>query len=254
MTPPGDSLRAWYFVHIPKTAGSTVRRYLEEVFEPEEVLFVYDEQAPRPGDSHVLPLDQVASLSHEQYFRYRVLYGHYPFRAEWMWHKDSRAMTFVRDPVARVISWFHYMRGQGRAHGTPRGARYHSAIHERGMGLPELWEEAGGIPELDNGIVRYIAGGFEWPVGTMGDEQLQLAIDNVENHFDFVGHAGRFDESMARIAEIFGRPYESRPRENASPEGPAEQHIGAYPKDFLERLTSVDRAFVDWVDERFFRA
>ena len=239
-------------MHIPKTAGSTVRRYLEDVFEPEDVLFVYD-QGTLPDGPHVLPLEKVASLPPDQYFRYQVFYGHYPFRAEWMRYQDCRAMTFVRDPVARVISWFHHMRSQSGAHATPRVAGYLSRIQDRGTGLPELWDEVGGIHEIDNGIVRYIAGGFDWPVGSMGDEQLQLAIDNVENHFDFVGHAGRFEESMTRVAELLGRPYESRPRENASPEGPAENHTDAYPQEFLERLTSVDRAFVDWVDERFFR-
>ena len=247
------SERAWYFVHIPKTAGSTVRRYLEEAFEPEEVLFVYTERTDR-RDAHVMPLDQVETLSHEQFLRYRVLYGHYPFRSEWMWHKDSRGLAFVRDPVARVISWFHYMRRKGVTHGTPNGEHYYQAIHERGLGLPELFEESEGIHELDNGIVRYIAGGLGWPIGTIGDEQLQIAIGNVEKHFDFVGHAGHFEESMARVAEIFGRPYRPQPRINVSPEGPAEDHVDSYPAAFLERLTSVDRAFVDWVEERYFRS
>lgn len=247
------SERVWYFVHIPKTAGTTVRHYLGDAFGEDEVLYVYPGQPEQieGAERHMVSLDQVAALPPAQLARYRVFYGHYPFRAEWMHYGRGRGLAFVRDPVARVISWYHYMRNADAPHGTPRAVGLHQAIRDRGLSLPELYAEVGGIREIDNGIVRFLAGGRGWPVGAIGEVELRQAMDAVEQHFDFVGHAGRFEESMQRLGEILGRPYASRAPANTSSEGRAEEHVGAFPPEFMESITAVDRAFVNWVEERF---
>ena len=88
-------------------------------------------------------------------------------------------------------------------------------------------------------------------LGSIGQAHLERAIDNVERHFDFVGHAAHFDRSMAKISAILGQPYVPRGRENQSP-APAETLVDQFPQDILDSLTAVDQQFVEWIEQRFF--
>jgi hypothetical protein len=241
----------WYFVHIPKTAGTTVRHYLHTSFAPHEVLFVYPAPIAQP-DAHRASFEEVMAMPPAEIARYRVLYGHYLFRPEWLIHERVRALAFVRDPAARVVSWFHYQESLDPEGCTPRQRGYVAQIRG-GIRFEELYRSAGGILELDNGIVRYLSGAGGDPVGSIGSAHLERAIRHVERHFDFIGHAAYFERSMAEIGRILGRPYRSQSRKNASPSGPAEDLLSQHSAAFLEELTSVDRAFVDWVEQRWFR-
>jgi len=241
----------WYFVHIPKTAGTTVRHYLHTSFAPDEVLFVYP-GAIAPADAHRLPIEQVLAMPPAAIARYRVLYGHFLFKPDWLIHERVRGLAFVRDPAARVVSWFHYHTTLEPEGCTPR-QRAHVEQIRSGIGFAELYRSAGGILELDNGIVRYLSCAGGDPVGSIGSTHLARAIHHVERHFDFVGHAAHFERSMAEIGRILGRPYRTQGRKNASPSGPAEDLLAQHSAAFLEELTSVDRAFVEWVEQRWFR-
>jgi hypothetical protein len=240
----------WYFVHIPKTAGTTVRHYLHESFAPDEVLFVYP-GAIEPASAHCASIEQVLAMPHDRLARYRVLYGHYLFKPEWRIHDRVRGLAFVRDPKARVVSWFHYQETLAPEGCTPRQRGNVERIRG-GMGFEELYRRAGGILELDNGIVRYLAGAGGDPIGSIGASHLALAQQNVERYFDFVGHAAHFDASMAAIARVLGRPYRAKGRRNASASGPAEDLLSRHSPAFLDELTAVDRVFVDWIERRYF--
>jgi len=242
----------WYFVHIPKTAGTTVRHYLHTSFAPDEVLFVYPGPLTQPG-AHCASIDEVMAMPPAAIARYRVLYGHFLFNPDWLIHERVRGLAFVRDPAARVVSWFHYQTTLEPEGCTPRQRGYVERIRDQGIGFEELYRSAGGILELDNGIVRYLSGAGGDPIGSIGSAHLERAIRHVERHFDFIGHAAHFERSMAEIGRILGRPYVSQGRKNRSPSGPAEDLMSHHSAAFLDELTSVDRAFVDWVEQRWFR-
>ena len=107
------------------------------------------------------------------------------------------------------------------------------------------------IPDLDNAIVRYFANATD-PVGAIGPAHVQRAIDNVERHFDFVGHVDWFDYSMQRIAEVLGRSYRGGEAKNVSPGGSSRRIAEQFDTAFLDRITRHDRAFVDHVEAKWF--
>jgi len=89
-------------IHIPKTAGQTLRHLLELTYGKDQVLNINRGRLERQGKALV-------SLHPEQY---HVLHGHLPYRAFISPYHDSETqlITFLRDPVERVLSNFRYYR------------------------------------------------------------------------------------------------------------------------------------------------
>ena len=107
----GDAPDAlWFFLHIPKTAGSSFRSELARRLQPERNLAVDYEQ----GES-TLPAQREAAL---QRFieeagekRYRFASGHvqHPSVARIREaHPNTRVVTMLRDPVRRLVSDYRY--------------------------------------------------------------------------------------------------------------------------------------------------
>lgn len=99
-----------FFVHIPKTAGTSFREAALRAWGESAVLNDY-------GDS-VHTSDAVARLLHHQQdhaafanymaaHRIRMFCGHTPARRYAALFEPERIITFVRDPVARVVSHYH---------------------------------------------------------------------------------------------------------------------------------------------------
>ena len=95
-----------FFIHIPKTAGSSLRAILSEQLSPEAV-FPYARLRQNLG---YLPTPETLALPDEEFARYRVIAGHYEFPS--MVGKFQRppfCMTMLRKPFDRTISDIKHM-------------------------------------------------------------------------------------------------------------------------------------------------
>lgn len=99
---PGRSYPAVVSIHIPKTAGQTLLQLLELAYGKEQVLHVNRGWLKRKQQS-------IGNLNPQQY---QVLHGHLPYRAFLApyLHSEAKIITFMRDPVERVLSNFRYYR------------------------------------------------------------------------------------------------------------------------------------------------
>ncbi len=90
--------RSFYYLHLPKTAGLTFRRILEDYFGKDEVY---------PATfRHELPLYPIQNIRD-----YRLYYGHLDYAFCEGRLADLRVFTILRHPVQRVLSWyFHVVR------------------------------------------------------------------------------------------------------------------------------------------------
>lgn len=79
------------FHHIPKTAGSTFRKILESYYDDSEV-------CPAEIDSELYSLDE-SSLC-----QYRLYAGHFSTKCIFELFQDDIWLTFLRNPVTRIIS------------------------------------------------------------------------------------------------------------------------------------------------------
>lgn len=242
-----------YFVHVPKTAGVTVRTWLRQVYAHDELIFVYDGPLAEAPEAQCYSTEELLRRAGELSSSVRMFFGHYSFSPERLLHDRCRGLGFVRNPEARIVSWRRYVQKHGAGLPDPK-LQEMAAQLELGVPLRDIWRRRGGIRELDNGIVRMFA---DWrgPAGAVDERALERAIDNVETWFDFVGHIDWFDDSMRRIAELLDKPWQPQESANVSTGGRSErQLVGGSARvdpNWLAERTVFDRQFVAWVSERF---
>ena len=101
------------FVHIPKTAGTSFRVAAEDYFGSERVLKDYGADSEETSQAI---LDTVYADGSMPQRDFRFLTGHYPASKYANKFNNAALVTFVRDPVSRVLSEFqHFVNLNGYA-------------------------------------------------------------------------------------------------------------------------------------------
>jgi len=111
-----SSERKFFFVHVMKTAGGTLRRHIFENFERSQV-YPYGEFDP---DLYLanFEIGYLTSLPGDRLEQIRVFTGHFPFVAVELLGLRLTTLTILRDPVERTIS---YLRANQRLIPQHRG-------------------------------------------------------------------------------------------------------------------------------------
>lgn len=88
-----------YFLHIPKTVGSSLKCWLADLFGPERTLELYT-------------LSSLAEQLPSQIQNYKYYTGHLGFSLSKFLNQDLKVdiFTWLRDPVRREISQYNYIR------------------------------------------------------------------------------------------------------------------------------------------------
>jgi hypothetical protein len=188
-----DNARPLVFVHLPKTAGLSVRKTLLR------------EVGDRPRFRIINPVEDLTALARmpaEERARLTLVEGHLYYGVHEVIGRPCRYFTMLRGPVERVLSWYSFVREYTPHH-----------LHERvmrggegggGMSLAQCLREAISV-ELDNHMVRTLAGQrhVHLPFGGVTREMLEEAKRNLGT-FEAVGISERFEESLALFARVFG--------------------------------------------------
>jgi hypothetical protein len=105
----GQKLPRLISIHIPKTAGSSFRRFLEQTYGPSlRCLYSEEETAPR-----LIPGVRIEK-------RIRCLHGHFQGNAYTDRYPRAKKITWLRDPVERVVSsYYQYHRWPPKPDGSP---------------------------------------------------------------------------------------------------------------------------------------
>ena len=175
-------LRPLAFLHLPKTAGTTLKDVIEAVYGADRVAFLkvgrgeLEAFAGRP-DAERRGFDVVAG--HLRWDETGVLPG-------------ARVITMLREPIDRLISFYHY------AAKTP-GTELHEAIG-RGLSFEDM-ARGGMLTVVGNQMV----GMLRDPGATALGPAVASAKRNLESCAAF-GLTERFDESVAVFARNLGWP------------------------------------------------
>jgi|GEM_PF-3336257 len=114
--PPDDTL---VFVHIAKTAGSTFNFLLERNFFGGSCFGAYDTAIPPTFRSSTgvfepaVVFDHMRNAEIERGTQFRFISGHMRFGLHEYLDRPCTYITFVRDPVERIVSAFNYVRSLG---------------------------------------------------------------------------------------------------------------------------------------------
>ena len=187
------------FLHIPKTAGSSLRNALSQVYRPGTQLYLYD--APGPG--RTMDLESFQALAPEERSRPRFIAGHFYFGVHTLVPRPAQYVTVVRDPVERVISLYHhYRRVATLGRDTRAGLEGRRIIADQmslldwGFGLERI--------EIDNEVVRRVTGRQDVPFGHCSDDLLADALQKVDEHFAQVLVLEQLERSLRQLDRILG--------------------------------------------------
>lgn len=165
-------------VHIPKTAGVSFRKILAQLYQ-EDFMLKYWQMTDAYGQV-------VTSIPGNV----RCIHGHYSPDVLLPLYPNARLITWVRDPVERVVSsYFHRLREPDWQHPVTR------ELHEKKLSLVEF----ASIELMRNEMARYI-----------GARPIE--------DFAFIGLVEAFEDSLAWFCRKFGFARTAIPRENCNPE------------------------------------
>lgn len=215
------------FLHIPKTAGTSLRSLITQTYPGEECLFLYSQFEP-----HVLAAIQQALP------KAKVLYGHVCYGVHQTLGISGRYVTFLRNPIERVISYYsHNAREPGMA--------WYATI-QKGMSLQEMVEQEVTF-ETNNHITRILTGYA--PTQMLDDEAvLAQAIANLERHFCFVGLSEHLEVGVQTLKTAFAWQISEIPRLVMNPQP---MTIDAATLATLEKYNRLDLLLYNYVKRHF---
>jgi hypothetical protein len=94
--------RRFFFVHIPKTGGTSFRHMLYELFPPEHVLA--NEADIHANGGRYINVEQLQRVAPERLATCRLLVGHLPLAAAARLGTAPQILVLLRDPIARAVS------------------------------------------------------------------------------------------------------------------------------------------------------
>ncbi|MDG3041559.1 sulfotransferase family 2 domain-containing protein [Roseicyclus marinus] len=170
------------FLHLTKTAGGTLKSVLSDTPNL-STYFVYGQQ-------------DVLRLKEESPNEYDFVYGHsvYGLHATLGLPESTRYMCFMRHPVTRTISHYYHLRNVEKG---PIGDRIRASKDINDFFANNShWE-------FSNFMVKVISGvGNARP--SPGVNAFRMAVDNLENLFDFVGFQEYFPISVRSLSKLIG--------------------------------------------------
>ena len=195
-TTPRDSL---YFLHIPKTAGTSLRQWLSDLFSAEHFL---------PCDH----LDDLKAMAPEDIRQHRFFSGHFSTHLTDFVAPPPATITWLREPVARQISDYHFTRDQfehlsqiALSHGRHDWIEFWKKTQD--LSLAELCQSEAHLGYSDNLQVRYLTGNIEIPDRVEINETILAQAKQKLAEIFHVGLCEQMDPSIDMLTHKLRHPY-----------------------------------------------
>lgn len=176
--------QALVFLHIPKTAGTTLNRIIEWQYNPLSI-FTID-----PYRIRATP-ERLKELSEARRRRLRVVRGHLYYGIHEFLPQGATYITMLRDPVARFLSSYYFLQ---RRPLHPM----HRKVKSEKIGIEDFIRLT---PRRQN-MQCSLLGGIP-SNGTCDQRTLEVAKENLAKRFSVVGLSERFEESLMLMAKTF---------------------------------------------------
>jgi hypothetical protein len=180
------------FLHIPKTAGSTMRILVTKKYGPNRSFLLSGPTVPRMQTA----IDNFRALPQAERDRFDCVYGHYLYGVHEFFTRPTSYFTLLRDPIERAISHYHEMRRSEDQWGVEE-------VGKKGGTLEDFidWQAN---THTDNLQTRFLLRPATWDniydPKPLTPADLETAKNNLRS-FSVVGTLERFDETLMLLKE-----------------------------------------------------
>jgi Sulfotransferase family len=180
------------FLHIPKTGGTTLHHILERCYPKDQIC---NFKSP----NHRSEIEKFKRLAPGKREAYRLIKGHLSFGLHRHVPGRSTYITFLREPLARALSFYYYAKGHPEHYLYPLLRDDHTDLKKL------LRQHTATGRELFNLQTSMIAGD-QWadPERPADRAALERAKQNLRSHFQVVGLTEEFDLSLRLLSRAFG--------------------------------------------------
>lgn len=239
-----------YFLHIPKTAGTTLYHLLDGKFELDDI-------CPARFWSELL------ALSPESRNNYRFFRGHFGYPIHWVLDQKPVCITVLRNPVDRAISYYESVCRQPYDF-------FHQVVVSQAMSFADFIRSPDTRYTVANLQTRSLVldvdvrspqirarnrhattpcgldGITEMTLLDMPDDELLAIAKQRLDEFAFVGLVEHFQDSMLLLSYIFGwYPFEPVERLNTAPQRRRQADV---PPDILDEARELNRLDMELYD------
>jgi hypothetical protein len=183
------------FIHIPKTAGTTLARLIERNYRACQRQSFYNKAAIQNQLPKALQNPNI-----------KMVYGHYFFKEDLFPPQQVYTFTFLRHPVHRVVSNYLHLKRSA----NPRHKEWMQGIGS----LPQFLE----TKQAYNNQCRRLAGAQNMAAFKAAPQAaLELALKRVKT-LGLIGITEDFDKSLALLAHDLGWTRLRRQKMNVAPD------------------------------------
>ncbi|MEO8044963.1 MAG: sulfotransferase family 2 domain-containing protein [Spartobacteria bacterium] len=218
--PVDDTNEAVIFLHLPKTAGTTLNRLIEWEYPLSEIYSidpVFDEWS----------VAHLRKRSPDRLKKIRIFKGHMRFGLHEVLPQPATYITVLRDPVDRMLSAYYFMRNY----------KLHPLYWKFRREKWTLEDFARRSPRKN--VQCKILAGAEYR-GDCTAEICERAKENLLRHFSVVGLSERFEESLALMKLRFGWKLQRYSSFNVTRARPRKADIPQSTLDFIRETNSFD--------------
>lgn len=237
-----------YFLHIPKTAGTSFSSLIGSFYEPETVC-------------PVCLLPQLFGLDKAGLAGYRLFRGHFWYGVERYLGLDVDYMTLLRHPFERTQSWYRHVQRDPNAY-------RHREVAEAGWSFDDFISDADTQWDLVNAQTLYLAVDLDWarlaadPVGygratvrgyaqRRDDKAILATAKDRLARMAYVGIAERAVDSVALLCARFGWERAVLPWLNESPNRQPDSNLSQGTLAKLHELLQLDLELYQFASELF---
>ena len=217
------------FLHIPKTAGTTLNRIIDWEYNP---LRIYSINGRYFRDSYRKLISYPPSrLAGMQVFR-----GHMPFGLHNLLGAPSTYIVVLRDPVERAISQYFFAVNR-KIH------RDHSQISR--LTLDEFVKNS----PYNNAQTKLLAGqsrDYDFIGGECTEATLAAAKENLSNYFTLIGLTERFEETLALAKVVLGWKIARWANFRVTPRRPRTEAIAPDTRALIANYNNFDMALYQY--------
>jgi hypothetical protein len=238
------------FLHVPKTAGSSLANMLAANFAPERVY--------RPKLHGELKVQAAHELA-----EFDFIGGHFDWSELAAIPGPIQIVSLLREPVQRALSLYRYFRAHTWAFGVEelgsRGVEFAKSLNMDEFFATAPPDVLGGF---ENAVARQLAGAGCWKLDrgfTIPDREVARICRRHIDQMSFCGVTEHFDATTAAILRSLALPATASLRENTLTElmqAPGFEAVAPTPPSAdlmarLRRLTAIDSHLYHYVRRRW---